>query len=229
MIRFGIPVIELIHPNPKGTFFFIHGHYGNKSLDSFHGLAESIHALGFSVVSLDAYKHGERIQAPYILNDPVLTTIEMVAVIEQTLRDIMMLYQGYYQYQTKQVSILGISMGGHIAFLLNRYLSLDYCIPIIGSPNLKLHYDTKKKPLLGSNLVILEPKLDELTLLQTEFNPKHAFVLEGEWDDVVNYEPAQRFIQSLNHDAYVYKGYACGHELTKTMIQDIITFVRSKL
>jgi hypothetical protein len=207
----------------------MHGHFGNKSLDQFGGLAEKIHDLGFDVVTLDAYKHGERLEAPYLLNHPQDTTFEMLTVIEETLKDIVYLYTHHYSKRTQLVSILGISMGGHIAFLLNRFLQLEFCIPIIGSPNLMKHYQTKKSVILGDKMIELLPKLKSLTLDTKAFTPCYAFILNGEYDDIVSYEPAKSFIQPLNHVHYVYKGYPCGHELTQSMIEDIISFVRSRL
>jgi esterase/lipase len=229
MKRFNIPIIELLSDHPKGLFILMHGHFGNKSLNQFGGLAEQIHDLGFDVVTLDAYKHGERLEAPYILNNPRETTYEMVSVIEETLKDIVYLYTHHYSKRTQHVSILGISMGGHIAFLLNRLLQLEFCIPIIGSPDLYKHYEMKKSAILGETMNEIVPKLKSLTLDAKAFTPSHAFILNGEYDDVVSFEPAKSFIQPLNHENYVYQGYPCGHELTQAMIEDIISFVRSRL
>lgn len=228
MMILGIPVIEKLHEKPCDLFFLMHGHFGNKSLSQFNGLAEQLYELGFDIVSIDAHKHGERLQPPYISNDPVETTLAMVDVIEHTVKDIVDLYQNHYRHKNEHVSILGVSMGGHIAFLLNRYLQLDFCIPIIGSPNLSVHYETKKKPLLGNKINEIERKLNELTLKTSEFHPRNALVLNGEQDDVVSFEPAKTFMAHFNHDQYSYQGYPCGHELTPNMIQDIITYVRSK-
>lgn len=229
MMRLGIPVIELKQDNPKGIFFLIHGHFGNKSLHQFGGLAERIHQLGFFVVSIDAYKHGERLAEPYITQDAVNTTYEMVSVIDQTIQDIMFLYTNHYSKIAQNVSVMGISMGGHISFLLNQFLRLEFCIPIIGSPNLLRHYQTKKSDILKEKLTELEKKLVKLTLKPYDFKPKYAFVLEGEKDTVVSYLPAKALIESLGNDAYVYKGYPVGHELSEMMKEDIITFVRSRL
>jgi esterase/lipase len=228
MMVLGIPVNEMLQSHPRGIFFLMHGHFGNKSFAQFIGLAEQLFALWFDVVSIDAYKHGERLQPPYIKNDAIETTLEMVTVVEQTLKDIVHLYQHHYIKHSQQVSILGVSMGGHISFLLNRFLDLEFCIPIIGSPNLRLHYDEKKRPILGNRLHEIEQKLDELTLKTEEFNPRYALVLNGEHDDVFSYEPAKSFMDKIHYDHYSYIGYPCGHELTPTMIQDIITYVRSK-
>lgn len=229
MIRFNIPVIELLHEQPRGLFILMHGHFGNKSLNQFGGLAEHIYQMGFDVVTLDAYKHGDRLSAPYIANNPQETTYEMVMVIEETLKDIVYLYTHHYSKRTQYVSILGISMGGHIAFLLNRYLQLEFCIPIIGSPDLYKHYQMKKSAILGEKMDELIPKLKALTLEAKAFKPSYAFILNGEYDDVVSFEPAKSFIQPLSHARYVYQGYPCGHELTQSMIEDIISFVRSRL
>lgn len=229
MMRLGIPVIELTQEKPIGIFFLVHGHFGEKSLNQFGGLAEKLHTLGFEVVTLDAYKHGERKQEPYLSNDPVMTTIEMVKVIDETIKDIVYLYRNHYNNKSSLVSVLGISMGGHISFLLNRHLDLQFCIPIIGSPNLKYHYETKKKMILGPKLEQIQDDLKRLTLQPQEFKPKHALILEGELDSVVSYEPAKQFVESLSDSHYLYKGYLCGHELTESMKDDIIQFVRSKL
>lgn len=227
MMILGIPVHEMLHEHPNDLFFLMHGHFGNKSFSQFNGLAEQLYEMGYDVVSIDAYKHGERLHAPYLLNNPVETTLAMVDVIKHTVTDIVRLYQKHYHHKNRSVSILGISMGGHIAFLLNRYLQLDFCIPIIGSPNLKLHYMIKKKPILGNRMNEIESKLNELTLQASEFHPRYALVLNGEQDDVVSFEPAKTFMAGLNSGQYSYQGYPCGHELTSKMIQDIITYVRS--
>lgn len=227
MIYHDIPMIERLHHTSKGLFILMHGHFGNKQFENFNGLADGLFDLGYDVVSLDAYKHGERKDHPYFDNDPVLTTLEMVTVIDQTLKDIVTLLDRYPK-RMQSISIVGISMGGHIAYLINRYVALKFCIPVIGSPNLLWHYETKKQPILNDRYVAIKPKLLDLTLKQSEFNPTYAFALHGDSDDVVSGEASRLFIQSLHSVNYQYQSYPCGHELTNQMVQDIIEFVRKK-
>ena len=224
-----IPYVEKLHDQPKGLFFIMHGHFGNKTFSNFLGLADKIFDLGYDVVSVDAYKHGDRKAVPYFENDPVLTTIEMLTVIEHTLSDIVYLYKTNYQNRTDKVSIVGTSMGGHIAYLLNRYLPIEFCIPIIGTPNLGLHYETKKKKILKERYTLIEEQVNRLTLKKEEFTPRFAFALQGDHDDTVSKEPSKAFIESFRKEQYIYKSYPCGHDLTQEMIEDIIQFVRMKV
>lgn len=227
MIYHDIPMIERLHHTSKGLFILMHGHFGNKQFENFNGLAEGLFNLGYDVVSLDAYKHGERKDAPYFDNDPILTTLEMLTVIEKTIQDIVILIEKY-RHKTSCISIIGVSMGGHISYLLNRFVSLEFCIPVIGSPNLKWHYETKKLPILKTYFELIKPKLDQLTLKPSEFRPKYAYALQGDFDEVVSGEASRIFINQLNTTNYQVKSYQCGHELTTEMVQDILTFVRQK-
>lgn len=227
MIIKGMPICERIHDQSKGIFILMHGHFGHKGFENFNGLAEGLFDLGYDIISLDAYKHGERKASPYGDNDPVLTTLEMLVVIEETLKDIVMLVDTY-QKKSQAISILGISMGGHIAYLLNRYIPLEFCIPVIGTPDLKWHYETKKSPILKDHFKGIKPKLEQLTLKQTEFKPKFAFALQGDFDEVVSGDASKTFIEQLSSVNYKVQSYPCGHELATHMVQDILAFVRTK-
>lgn len=228
MNQINIPHLEKLHEHPKGVFFIMHGHFGNKNFSNFNGLAEKLFDLGYDIISIDAYKHGDRKAEPYFQNDPVLTTIEMLNVIEHTLEDIIYLYNEKYQKRNLKISIVGTSMGGHIAYLLNRFLDIEFCIPIIGSPNLKWHYENKKKTILMEQYSRIQKQVEKLTLMKEEFKPKYAFALQGEYDDVVSKEASWVLLGSIHNPSYSVKDYPCGHELTQDMISDIIEFVRSK-
>jgi len=232
----GIPITEYFKNDTpiKNVMFFIHGHGSNKQF-GVGRFPEKIAQEGILVVTLDAFKHGLRIEEPYISGNGKKMAIAMIEVIERTTQDILRLFETRYEHRFSNYHVLGISMGGHIAFQSARASEKSsILIPIIGSPDLKGHYIASKKDLLGDDLFKIIPDLEKLDLMESldVFIGKKLFILNGSKDQIVLDRFSIKLREELakaNHPDVIYRSYECGHEVTEEMEEDIISYLRAKI
>ncbi|HOI47124.1 MAG TPA: dienelactone hydrolase family protein [Bacilli bacterium] len=235
MMLYSIPIMEFKpRIKPRGLFFLVHGHGGNKE-DGVGEFPRILTNLGFLVVSVDAYMHGERKEEPYITGNLKDVAIAMIDVVIKTTQDILLLFSDYYSKQFQSFHMLGISMGGHIAYQLPRHSPhVDTIIAIIGSPDMKAHYDLSKQPIIGTFGSELNRKLLSLSVHKDLYlyHNTAIFALNGELDQVVSSHFAKKFILELSrkgHHKAEFKSYECGHVVTKEMKEDIIYFIEKNI
>lgn len=228
-----IPVIEF-SPNtahPMGVFFLVHGHTCSKDPMYFGTFPERLTDLGYLVVSIDAYKHGERIEEPYLTGQDYEKTEAMLEVIQRTSSDLLYLYQNIYQEIGGKLGFLGISMGGHIVFQMPKYIQkIDLLIPLIGSPDLKRHYIEMKSHIINPDRM---NKLNSVfSLLNNDdsiYNKNDLMlIVEGKNDPIVSYRNAYDFYTRMKSKGYgniEYIDFPVGHVITSEMENFVITFI----
>lgn len=230
-----IPVIEYDNKDLKsykGIVFLVHGHTGTKELGNLEVIPIGFQERGYFVVSLDAYKHGERKQDPYFSNDALAITLEMPKVILHTIQDIVWLYHNVYSEISQNVIVSGISMGGHIAFQMPKYLKeTKMIIPLIGSPDIWNHYHFTKKAFLKENVELANEDLKELKIedLTDYMNVKIA-AFNGAMDDVVETRFVKPFIEkliALNHSCVHFESFDSRHEVTPSIVEAMFRFFDS--
>ena len=228
-----IPLIEYASETitPIGVFFLIHGHTCSKDPMFFGSFPQKLTEMGYVVVAIDAYKHGERIEEPYLSGFDYEKTMAMLDVIQRTCIDLKNLYINHYQHIGGKLGFLGISMGGHIVFQMPKYIQkIDFLIPIIGAPDLKRHYVEMKSNLLG------EEKMNQLSTLLTLLSTDDSLydketlmlILEGKNDTIVSYKNADDFYQrmkSKNYPNIEYIDFPVGHEVTAEMENFVFNFI----
>mgnify|MGYP001766967888 CR=1 FL=1 len=232
----GIPIIECA-PEPsipyQGVFFFVHGHTCSKELWYFGSLAERICKMGFRIVSIDAYKHGQRIEEPYLSKDPIAMTEAMISVILKTSNELRDLYEKHYRKMGGKLGILGISMGGHIAYqMVKRLPHIDILIPLIGAPDIRRHYYDSKIELLGKErLNKLEPFFEEAEIPYRDFaHVENGLMMVGANDHVVLPDNSKDYFQMYlkpNFAQLTLQTYPVGHEVTKDMENEIERYLKN--
>jgi uncharacterized protein len=229
----GIP-ITIIHDSNfatyQGVFFLIHGHTGNRHDATIVQFQHELAALGFYTVALDAYRHGDRKEEPYVTLNGEAIAKAMPGVLDQTCQDITTLYQSEFQSISAVVGVLGTSMGGHVAYLLPNYLPATLIsIPLIGAPDGLRHYRTSKR-FLGDAIEALFESLPNLKKPSPElYANRHLLQINGDKDDVVRYENALDFHGELPTHSAVEHWFvleSCGHEITPHMHQVVAEFIQ---
>lgn len=229
----GIPLCEfrLDDPSPyKGVCYLVHGHTGSKK-DL--GRIPLIFAnAGWFVVAIDAYKHGLRKAYPYTESSGILHTLAMPEVIRHTCEDIVLLQESIYFAISSCVGVSGVSMGGHIAYQMPKYLAnIEWIVPIIGSPDLYHHYHIGKKTILGDRISEVEDLLNELMI--TDLSPYRnvkMFLIGATRDSVVDYHYGLRFFATLEasgHTDIRYYAEPVGHLVSPSMEDAIESFAKS--
>lgn len=224
----GIPLNEYFDETRKqylGLVLFVHGHTRNKDLDEADEFLTKFAQLGYFIVSIDAYKHGERLEEPYISGDWLEKTIDMPNVMEHTIQDLIFLYNRYYQSISNNVISSGFSMGGHIAFLMPKFLpNVKTIVPFIGTPDLIRHYSITKKDFLAENLRLCLPKLLEMQVTDLSiYKGKNLYIFNGELDHVVEAHFVKEFVKEINKQEpgiLIMNTYPCGHSVTTPMMED---------
>jgi esterase/lipase len=214
----------------KGVFYLIHGHTGNQNnLGRMPGIFA---AAGFMAVAIDAFQHGLRKAFPYTENDGILQTLAMPGVIKHTCEDIVSLQNEHYYQISSHVGVAGISMGGHIAFQMPKFLpSVEWIIPVIGTPDLYHHYHIGKKQFLGERIAFVDPLLAELAIPSLErYLDVNIFILGATKDGVVDYHYGKRFfeqLESMVHNHIQFYTEPVGHILSEGMADAIDVFAKT--
>jgi len=132
-----IPLNEYVDVNceVKGLVFVQHGFTSNKERGT-DFLALKLARNGFFVVSIDAYKHGKRMKEPFISEHVSKRYFDIFTVVKRTARDIDRLFKKYYKDRFEKYDVVGVSMGGMVAFYLttmSKYASR--VVPVISGPD----------------------------------------------------------------------------------------------
>lgn len=228
----GIPLIEYYDDtigDYQGVVFLVHGHTGNKELYGLESLPNGFTERGYFVVSIDAYKHGERKEEPYFSNDGLLYTLAMPEVVIHTIHDIIHLYETYYKKISSRIIVTGTSMGGHIAFQMPKYYpSVDTILPFIGSPDIKNHYEKTKGSFLKDKIALVSKEIKELEINNlSPYMNVNIGVFNGSEDKVVEIEYVKPFVIELiqrNHPKIHFESFECGHTVTHEMVEAMFRF-----
>jgi dienelactone hydrolase len=214
----------------KGVAFIVHGHTGNKDFHDIQRYPLELMNRGYYTISLDAYKHGQRQEEPYISLPYIDKTLAMPEVIYRTVLDIIMLFENHYKKISSRLLVSGTSMGGHIAFQMPKYYPSTYAIiPLIGSPDMINHYFMTKKTFLGDKIILCKEEVKALEIddLSPYLNCKIAFY-NGTKDEVVESRfilPFYQKLLELKHPFIEYKEFECGHVVTDEMLDFMASFL----
>ncbi|MGD9909336.1 MAG: alpha/beta hydrolase [Candidatus Izemoplasmatales bacterium] len=228
----GIPLIEYFDVTKTtyaGVVFLVHGHTGNKELYGLESLPRGFVERGYFVISIDAYKHGERKEEPYFSNDGLRYTLAMPEVVIHTIKDIIHLYNHYYKQVSPKLIVTGTSMGGHIAFQMPKYNpEVNTILPFIGSPDMKNHYEKTKGAFLQEKIALVSKEIEELEIIDlTPYMNVNIGVFNGALDTVVEIKYVQPFIDQLidmNHPQVHFESFECGHTVPEEMVKAMFHF-----
>ncbi len=230
----GVPINEYFLDNneTKGLIFIQHGYTSNKDYGADY-LALHLARSGYFVVSVDAYKHGERIAEPFISFNENEMMLEVPTVIRHTAVDIIKLHKRYYIDKYPKYDFIGISMGAMIAYYLaTKTDKIRKLVPVIGTPDFvdKAYHGVQAagmdiKKVLNPDTIYYLTRISPLTNVH-KMKYDELFILCCTHDDMVPMEATQRFYEEHQNDKTTMKIYIDGHNVNRDMQQDIFAYIK---
>lgn len=231
-----VPLNEyhILGVDSKGLVFIQHGFESNKNRGTDY-LSINLARLGFFVVAIDAYKHGDRKQEPFLTKAEYLRYADAFNVVNITGNDIISLYEKEYQESFDSFDIIGISMGGFVAYSVA--VKCDYVnklVPAITTPYFTRLANTRtnvpgleeyKKEVskIMSFIQGLDPsrQVDEMTY-------NKMLILSCTADDVIPSSHAQQFYKEIKNEKARISLYNDGHVINRKMQNDILEFIANE-
>lgn len=236
----GIPLLECYTVNnslkeedihKKCLIFFNHGFSSFK--EEHYSSIIKLANHGFYVVALDAYLHGERINEPFVSGDYKEQQLKIFDVVRRTSKDIDYLYNHHYNHLFNDYSVMGISMGGAIAFYTATISKhIKGIIPVLGTPSFVefAKYKMKVNHLREDEYkeFIEDLTIDDPMIQEDLFEKLKILMLTGDRDEVVPDKWAKELYESLtkktNNNNIKLITYDTEHEVTDKMIKDILSW-----
>ncbi|MBU1020862.1 MAG: alpha/beta hydrolase [Firmicutes bacterium] len=232
----GIPMNEYYLENYdlKGLVFVQHGYQSNKNRGT-DFMSICLARLGYKVVSIDAYKHGERIEEPYISMKNYKRYAAVFNVVTKTAKDIIFIHDKYYSSKFEKYDFIGISMGGMIAFYLSTVTDkINKIVPAIGTPNFLgmtrhvVDIDDKEKynQIVKNNLEFI----NQIDPIQHVENMKYSkmFILNTTKDEIVPGKFSEKFYDEFKNERMKFAYYEDVHNVNRQMTNDILSFICDK-
>lgn len=216
----------------KGLVFIQHGYQSTKEYGADY-LAVDLARKGYFVVAIDAFKHGERIQEPYITGSEKKRLDEAFIVVKRTALDIIRLHHNHYhKYPT--FDMIGVSLGGMVAYYLaTRTTKVRKLVPVISTPDffaqarysvMGIGYDVESyfTPDKLDFIDSINPlnRLDKLTY-------QELFILCGTQDKIVPMKETVAFYKKHKHPGMKLKLYDVDHTVSRDMQLDIFEFIEA--
>lgn len=217
----GIPYKIYAHPEPKRLIFINHGVYGTKErILTMFGMTLAKH--GYKVVAIDAAGHGERGRPPFSPRDDSKAFKEIFDIVETTSQDIRLLYHGIFKREFPVFDILGISMGGYVAYHLvtvsNRVRAL---ITMISSPDFTT--DAEEIGLAERERLAVERMDPARHVSKMRF--EHGFALIGKRDTLIPPSRTYDFEGAHPDIPLKVRAYDTDHQVVRKMQEDIVEFL----
>jgi len=215
----------------RGLVFVQHGYQSNKNYGADY-LALTLARLGFFVVSIDAYMHGERMEGPYLSQNEKGMLIAAPEVIRHTAIDYIKLHKRRYIDRFPKYDFIGISMGAMIAFYLaTKTDKINKLIPVIGTPDFMHQAEYN---LTGAG-VKLEEILNEQTIKYlNRISPinnvrklkfEKMLIMNCSEDTIVPMGKSVEYYNKYKTNKMILKIYEDGHEINRTMQKDIFEYI----
>lgn len=226
-------VLEYTSDKAKKLLFLQHGIYGKKE-KIMNLLGVSFVKLGYHVVAIDAYKHGFRGEKPFINQDKDQAELQTMDVVKHTANDIKTLFETYYQNFYREINIVGISMGGLIAYYLSTIMdNIDQLVALISSPKFldaaNYTFPKERQALYENSEEALKKveSMDPSKRVQTmTFN--RLIMFNGTSDLVIPYSQSETFYKNHPELNIIFKTYEAEHKITKAMHEDLIELLKKE-
>ena len=230
----GIPYTLLFDPTAtkQPLLCFFHGFLSNRDLGSM-GRVEQFASLGFAVLAIDAYNHGERLSQVFQTSTKSEQYAQILQIVDYTALDIAQLIDEVISLNqaidTFNISVYGVSMGGMSALLYaSRSDRVKKVVTLVSTPNFVDYYQDRQvqygfKAPLKQNLEHyqeMNPSLHPLRL-----SNKACFFAVGIHDNVIDPSYTKEFVNDHEELQITFQEYDTGHCSTKAMLQDAQDFL----
>lgn len=217
----------------KPLIFFFHGFTSNKDL-GIMGRGEELAKLGFYVVAIDAYLHGDRMPEWFkqLKNEEKYQYIVDIEI--ETAKNAKSLFENYFINQSNIIKdkyyAYGVSMGAATTFYLSSIdKKVEAAVTLVGSPSFVEYYKKRKELYNWSNEVTndrLNQYIEHDSLINYErLQHTNLFVAVGLNDNVVNPVWSKELYLKIPEKIH-FKEYDTGHESTEEMLNDSYTFIK---
>jgi uncharacterized protein len=215
----------------KELLFFNHGFLGAK--ENFYQLMIDLARIGFLVVGIDAYCHGERIDHFFQTASLKDKELKLFDVVQHTGKDIQNLFEKHYKKDFEGYHVMGISLGGMVGFYTTS-ISRDVkgLVSIIGTPtfeafvhhkSIDLGFDEEEK-----NALIESIRKEDPIHHMDHFETIKLLMLIGDKDDIVPSSGCRVLYdilvdKGINHEVKLLS-YEVGHEFDEHMKNDLLAW-----
>lgn len=216
--------------------FLLHGLGGNKNhwiypltenSKNFIKLKDSLISLGYSVIIPDAKYHGERSYEVNFAPAPTLVTpgnsekiSNMFVSTVKEVRLIMDYMEMRFEGEPEKFNVIGYSMGGMLAILLNsvenRFESVVACVPPLELPKVFKNIFDWKDMETAEKLDFLSP------WNYAEFQKAPITLLMGKTDPYYTEQDARDFFNKIVVKNKSLKFYESGHSLPEDFVKEAI-------
>lgn len=217
----GIPYKIYAHPDPKRLIFLNHGVYGSKErILTMFGM--TLAKLGYEVVAIDAQMHGERGETPFSPRDDSKAFSHLFDVVKKTSEDVRLLYHGMFKARYPVFDILGVSMGGYVAYHITSVTKrVRALITMISSPDLTA--GARDNDLDARTLRTIEAIDPARTPSKMHF--EHGLALVGDNDTLIPKSRTYDFARANSTLPLTVKRYDTDHQVVRAMQEDTVEFL----
>ena len=226
--RNGLEVLTYRPQTPSRLLFLQHG-IRSKKESPMQLLGVSFARLGYEVVGIDAYKHGSRAEEPFATGHPDLCELATMDVVEKTAQELKNLYHNHYQTRYPTFDIVGISMGGLIAYLLSTLTdNIDTLVALISSPRFleaaEHTFPPYKQAQYPKETAISRAKVQAL---DPSHNPdammyRRLIMLNGAEDPVIPASQSASFMHENPHRNIVFETFNTEHKISVAMHETLL-------
>lgn len=223
-----IPVKVYAHPKPKRLIFINHGIVGSKErILTMFGV--NLARLGYEVVAIDACKHGSRGEAPFKPYEERRAMEELFDIVKKTSEDVLRLYHAKYKDTYDSFDILGVSMGGYVAYYTATQTDhVEYLIPVISSPDFVSGLNQSQTYTFKDTIIDKVKAMDPASHPE-RFKFKEACALVGEEDPLIPKSHTETFVKNNEALPIDFKVYDTPHKVTPEMQEDIVAFLKERI
>ncbi len=223
----GIPVLTYTPPNANKLIFINHGIYGSKDI-IMQLIGMPLAKIGYKVVALDAYLHGDRVEEP-IKSKGESSRLKMLEVVKHTATDLIRLHEDLYLDTYPRYDVLGLSMGGLLAYYLTTITAnIEYVVPLITTPNFKtINFNTDD--LDSETQMALESDINQMDPASHTANMqfKKFFAFSGKHDEVIPYHHTDAFIEANPDLNMIHETFDTNHSLNPKMAERVIYHLKN--
>lgn len=218
----------------KKVIFFFHGFGGNRYWikDSW---IERITSMGYVLIILDAFEHGDRMSEEYKALDNIQRQERIIDSEIHTAHDALRVYDYLLEKKvisgTKPVTAMGVSMGAAVAiYLTSIFEKVKNLVSIIGSPAFVEFYKYKQSVYGFPADEKFEARLAKYELIDPLKNyqlleGKNILMTVGLKDKIVPLIYAKALSLKLKT---TYLEYDVGHDCPLEMAEDVFKFMENE-
>ncbi len=230
----GVPVALYTSEHSDRLMFVQHGIFGSKE-KVLKLLGPSLVKIGYTVVAVDAKKHGERREEPFASRDKVLSELELFDIVDRTSDDILKVYGERFASRFERFDVLGVSMGGYIAYnVAVKTENVHTLVALLSSPN---YSESAFNGFTEKDFAKHEARIVEEREKIARMDPSaqsekltfsRAILMNGKNDEIIPPIYTQNFVDAHPDRDIVFRLYDTEHRIIRPMHEELIELLKKK-